>query len=67
MPGINTASHMFDKGAEEAAVELGNAKIRVDDYSGFFVHGNIGRGFGEAVSMLPRKYRLQEMGCRDEL
>lgn len=43
-PGIDTASKMFDKGAKEAPVELGNAEIRVHDYSGFFVHGNIGQG-----------------------
>jgi hypothetical protein len=36
--GIDTTSHVLNERAEKATVELGNAEIRMDDYSGFFVH-----------------------------
>ena len=37
--GVDTTSHVFNERAKKATVDLGNAEIRIDDYSGFFVHG----------------------------
>jgi hypothetical protein len=29
--GVDTAAHVFDEGAEHAAIEIGNGKVGVDD------------------------------------
>ena len=43
--GVDTTSHVFNERAKKATVELGNAEIRIDDYSGFFVHGKSSSGY----------------------
>ena len=47
--GVDTPSHVFNERAKKATVELGNAEIRIDDYSGFFIHGKVVQNFDDAA------------------